>query len=311
MSETVVGTQPWLPGALGRSKWWTSPVPAERLAALRIALAAVLLVDVLLYLPHLGDFFGADSLAGLRAAEVSSPHWTGWLLGWMEGPVWLYGLAILWAVAAGLLLVGWWSRLAAVLAWVLALFFWSRNPHIHNAGDTVRITILFYLMLSPCGAVWSLDAWRPARNQAPAGRVFIYPWPLCLLFVQMTVIYFYNGVHKLLGPQWADGSALHYVLGDLALARFSYARLPLPDVATRLMTWVVLVWELGFPLLVLWRRTRTIALLMGVAFHVGIGLTLELGAFAPYMLCLYAPLAPWERLARARACPPAQKSAHS
>ena len=49
--------------------------------------------------------------------------------------------------------------------------------------------------------------------------------------------------------------------------------------------------------MVLWRRTRLAALLMGVAFHVGIGLTMELGVFAPYMLCLYVPLLPWERLA--------------
>ncbi len=61
------------------------------------------------------------------------------------------------------------------------------------------------------------------------------------------------------------------------------------------MTWTVLAWEISFPLLVVMSRwTRVAALLFGVAFHLGIGLTMELGFFAPYALCLYLPLAPWE-----------------
>ena len=34
--------------------------------------------------------------------------------------------------------------------------------------------------------------------------------------------------------------------------------------------------------------------------HVGIGVSMELGMFALYMLCFYVPLAPWERLRNAR-----------
>src|SRR5262249_8850842 len=39
-----------------------------------------------------------------------------------------------------------------------------------------------------------------------------------------------------------------------------------------------------------------VALCFGVAFHVGIGVSMELGGFVPYMLCLYMPLLPWEKL---------------
>jgi hypothetical protein len=35
----------------------------------------------------------------------------------------------------------------------------------------------------------------------------------------------------------------------------------------------------------------------GALFHIGIWLTMELGFFGPYMLCLYLPLLPWEKLA--------------
>jgi hypothetical protein len=85
-------------------------------------------------------------------------------------------------------------------------------------------------------------------------------------------------------------------MGDMTLTRFSRAELPLPIWLMRLMAWSVLGWEVAFPVLVVVNRwTRLAALLFGVGFHVGIFLTMELGFFAPYALCLYLPLVPWER----------------
>jgi hypothetical protein len=46
------------------------------------------------------------------------------------------------------------------------------------------------------------------------------------------------------------------------------------------------------------RNIPAIALVFGVFFHIGIGLSMELGFFAPYVLCLYIPLLPAERLSK-------------
>lgn len=292
----VVGLQPWLPWPLSRWTWWTEPVPAERLAALRIGLAAVLLIDVLTaYLPHGHDFFGQDSLGapGQFRAMGPAPRWRWSLLSGVENPVIIQLAMAGWALAALLLLVGMWTRLSAVAAWLLSTSFATLNPYIDNAGDEVRGIILFYLIWCPGGAVWSVDAWRQRQGDRPA--VFVPPWPLRLLFLQLVLIYFSNGLYKLTGSDWRSGTSLYDVLSDPTLTRWSYAEVPVPYELTRLLTWLILAWEIGFPLLVLWRKTRIAALEFGVAFHLGIGLTLELGWFAPYMLCLYLPLVPWER----------------
>ena len=57
MSDPViVGTEPWLPERLRRIAWLTEPVPAVRLAALRIGTGLALLGDVLVtYVPHMED----------------------------------------------------------------------------------------------------------------------------------------------------------------------------------------------------------------------------------------------------------------
>ena len=61
--RAVVGLSPWLPGWLGRSAWWSEPVRAERLAAFRIGMGAMLLLDIFwTYLPRASEFFGPGSL---------------------------------------------------------------------------------------------------------------------------------------------------------------------------------------------------------------------------------------------------------
>jgi hypothetical protein len=298
---SVVGLQPWLPWPLNRWHSWTEPVRAERLAALRIGIAAVLLVDLLWnYWPHLHDFFGRDSLGSpeLFAWYGRAPRWNWSLFRGVEEPPVFDVAMILWLAAVTGLLLGFWTRLNAVAVWALSTSFANLNTWIDNAGDQIRAIVLFYLILTPCGAAWSLDSlwqrWRGRRT----GPVFIHPWPLRLLVLQMMVMYGCNGLYKVCGQSWQDGNSLYYVLNDITLVRFSYVQMPVPVWITRLLTWTVLVWEITFPLSVCLRWTRTPALLFGASFHLGIFASMELGGFAPYALCLYLPFIPWERLTR-------------
>jgi hypothetical protein len=319
----VVGLSPWLPWPLSRWRWLAQPVRAERLAALRIGLALVLLIDVLTtYLPNAALFFAKDGFGAGGAFDyyITRPrHWLPKNLlevqeDWNEPPKklnWslvarekepyepqvIYTAMAVWVVALVGLVTGFSTRLNAVVVWALSTSFANVNPNIDNAGDLVRGIILFYLMLCPCAAAWSVDAWLKRRQ----GPVFVSPWALRLLFVQMVCIYWCNGLHKVIGDDWQTGQALYFVLGDLTLARFSYASIPGPPwllfELTRVGTWFVLIWEVTLPLLLIWRPVRNVALLFGALFHVGIWLSMELGYFPPYMLCLYLPLLPWERLA--------------
>src|SRR5262249_37591619 len=133
------------------------------------------------------------------------------------------------------------------------------NPYCDNAGDQVRNIALFYLMLCPCGAAWSLDSlwarwlgrhdfWLSRFLGRPPGPVYVSPWALRLLLIQMAYIYCFNGIYKAFGEEWRRGNSLYYVLNDLTLARWSYARFPIPVALTRLMTKTVMFWEITFPL---------------------------------------------------------------
>ena len=295
--QLVVGLQPRLPGFLGSSRWWNEPVRAERLAAVRIGTALVLLLDVLwMYGPRTTDFYGGDSLGSPEVFAGRLSYGFRWsLLAGLSDQSLVMAVFAVWAIAGCCLLLGIFPRLAAAVAWALAVSFQNSNPYLHNSGDNVRQILLFYLMLAPCGAAWSLSSWHMRRKRGEERPAFIHPWAIRLLLIQMMAIYFVNGAWKFMGEDWRGGEIMHRVMANVLWTRFSYDQLPHIPGAIALMTWTTLLWELGFPALVLMPKLRAPTLWLGVVFHVATAVLLTLGPFPLYMLCLYLPFVPWEK----------------
>jgi uncharacterized membrane protein YphA (DoxX/SURF4 family) len=293
---TVLGLPPALPPPLSRWRWLTDPVPAERAAALRMAVGVVLLLDILVqYLPLLPVLYGPDSFgaADVQAPAFAAPSWRWSLLQWLppsSGPA---ALAAAWTASAVALLVGYRPRLAALVAWAVAVSFFQEDLYQHNGGDRLKLFVLLMLVFLPSDGCWAVRRHPLARRAA--GHVLVQAWPLRLLMVQLAVMYFMNGYYKAMGPQWLDGSVMTAVAANPTWAHFSPNHLPLPDGVMRAVTWATVAWELLFPLLVAFPLTRKATLWIGVAFHLGTLVHLEVGVFPLYALCYYVPLVAWER----------------
>jgi hypothetical protein len=216
-------------------------------------------------------------------------------VGWGDNFALLQAAFLAWALFTVCLALGLFTRLSAVLVWVLTLSFTTLNELPNHGGDSARNIVLFYLMLCPCGAAWSVDRLLSRWRGAGGAPVYVPPWPLRLLLLQLALIYCSAGLVKLLGESWRGGDALSYSLADLIFSRMSLAQVALPNWFMRPMTWLVMFWEVTFPLWLLLRWTRTAALMAGVLFHLGTLVLLELGGFELYMLVFYLPLLPWSR----------------
>jgi uncharacterized membrane protein YphA (DoxX/SURF4 family) len=292
----VLGLEPALPRPLRDWRWLTDPVPAERAAALRIAVGVVLLFDIfVLYLPNLGALYGPGGFGDPAHFDaVFGPPWWRWSLLRVLPPSW--GPQVLltaWAVAAFGLLVGYRPRLAALVCWAAAVSFSQANLYLHNGGDQLKLIVLLMLVFLPTDGRWAVRRHPAARGGV--GPVMVRQWPIRLLVLQLAVMYFMNGYYKAMGPAWRDGSVMYYVAHSPSWAHFSPDYVPLPDGALRLLAWATVLWELLFPLLVLIPLTRAATLWIGVLFHVGTLAHLEVGLFPVYALCYYVPLVPWER----------------
>jgi hypothetical protein len=191
-----------------------------------------------------------------------------------------------------LLLVGLLSRVnaACVLVWLLS--FHNRNVQILDGEDFVFRLIAIFLVLMPCGAAWSIDAWivfglrRWWTGAAPTTSYLRPAWGLRLLQIQMAVIFFSAGLYKLGTEAWFDGTAIYYVarLDDY------FGKFPVPTWlfdtpwTVWLMTWGVVLGELLVPVFVWFRETRRLALLVAVLFHLSNEWTMHLFLFHWIML---------------------------
>src|SRR5262249_39092147 len=111
-------------------------------------------------------------------------RWTGEWAEWFKEPEHVYRVFYLWVLTVFLMTVGLFTRTATVVAWLLSMTFHHRLNWVNNGGDALFRVGLFYLMLSPAGAVWSLDHWWKrlwAKAKADAlGRPLAAPRPVLI-----------------------------------------------------------------------------------------------------------------------------------
>jgi hypothetical protein len=287
-----VGVQPRFPGFLARWEWLTRPIAAERMAALRVAAAVALLLDIFVgSLPSFSLLFTADGLAGRDAYpwrfREGHHYWS--LLRWLPDAWGPHALMGVWIAAAVALLVGYRVLASGVVCWACAISFQNINPWACNGGDQLRNTLLLAVAVSRGGAVWGVQA------VGKGGPVFVPGWVAKLLVVQLVCVYFFSGIYKVLSPAWQSGYMMYFVNRDLAWGLVPNFTSRMPVWLDRVAAWGTIAWELGFPLFMLFRRTRAAALWVGFVFHVLSFVTLEVGHFAVYSTAWYAIFLPWER----------------
>ncbi len=303
----------------GRRIWDVvdTTAPAQRLAALRIAVGAFTVVYLLVRLPVFLQL--ADRRSGFDGVGVASP---------LSGPV---PDGVVQAVVVATLLAG----VAAVVGWryavsgpafalgVLALTSyrgsWGQLLHFENLF-TIHLVILAF---APASVAWSLDARR--RHPAPRtedGRPVAgaaagsagtsdpgdvrFGWPISLLAVAVVVTYVIAGVAKLRygGVDWVVGDSLrnHVAYAAARNELVGVPAAPLAGLAVRLeAVWpflaaATIVVEIGAPMALFGGRWRTVWVLAAWAMHVGVLLTMRIGFPYPLFLVAFLPFFRVERL---------------
>jgi hypothetical protein len=221
-------------------------------AALRIVFSIVLLADVAHLFAH-------------RALFLTTGLWP-----WFPvGPI-----SLLWMAALALLAAGWQTSIAAVVNWLCCAIMLGlvapNNGFQQAACDSVTIGISFLLLIVP-------------RMSATSAR-----W---LLAAYLSSIYVDSAIHKLFSPMWSGGFGVlaPMTLPSLVWTDTSWAS-ELPKWFWHAAGYGVCGFELLFPVLYAWRRTRLIALFTGIGMHAGIGIIYPIPVFAGIMLSLYAAL---------------------
>lgn len=205
---------------------------------------------------------------------------------------------------AGLLLLGWRTRLVLPLFFVGWVSFVEMNDSVGDQGDNMYRIVLLSMLFADCSARWSLDA-RRRSSITPRGGWLRRTWQgerllpswtsnvaHNLVLVSMTChvcfVYASGALYKAGGSPWQAGYAIY---NPLHTDRFG----PWPELSDLVGVWAPLVtalsWssiilQMSFPMMLLNRVTRVIALFGILGFHVGIAVMMGLPWFSLAMIAI-------------------------
>jgi len=256
-------------------------IDLRTLALFRACVGAVLLADMLLRIPDARAFYSDAGVMPRTWLALFNDPWrlslhTG------NGQTWFALLLLgMEALAALMLILGWRTRLAAVLCFVLEASLLNRNGLVLIGGDVLLCCLLFWSLFLPLGARWSVDATLspappPAQNQHLS-------WASAGLLLQVMSVYFFSAVLKNDPAWWPNGTAVWYALQlDMYATPLGVWLRQFPDLLLAL-TYFVWFLELLGPLLMflplLNRPLRLALMLLFMAMHLGFFLCLKLGPF--------------------------------
>jgi hypothetical protein len=279
-------------------------VDERALAALRVALGGLLLLDLALRARDLRAFYTDAGVLPRSVLAAEYPTFARLSLHAVSGEPWvqalLFGLAGALAVA---LLVGYRTRLATAGSLVLLVSLHLRNPLLLNAGDSLLRRLLFWSLFLPLGRRWSVDAARDDPSGAGGGDRRVVGLATAALLVQAVLPYAVNAVFKLRGRAWPGGRALERVFALDQLTVLLGDVLGAFPLLLRVLGWLWLaLLTVSGLLVVLTGRRRSALAGLFAAGHLGMLVTLRLG---PFPLVSVASLLPflhpgvWDRVERA------------
>lgn len=273
--------------AIVRSPWdrfFFEPQSTAPMTLVRVGWGAVMVLWSLSLLPDVDPFLTTGALRYERPLPSGSYDPLGWIP-WDGAPL---AACLLLLVASFTTMIGFRTRLSTAVAVICLIGLQRTNTTIFNSGDLALRIIGISVALSPCGLLWSVDA-RRARRRGGGPAPWRAPWALRLLQLQIAVGYALSGWAKLRGNMWHEGTALGMALRIEDLQRFAAPEWLFDQtIALNLLTWATIAFETSFLFLVWSRWLRPWVLGVGVAFHLGIDIVLDVGFFSYALWLSYA-----------------------
>jgi hypothetical protein len=267
--------------------FWFTPISARPLGAFRIVFGLIMIANLAYMAVDLDYWYtNVGLLRGTEIREVAGPFRFS-VLHYYQDPLFVrcwFGAA---ALAAAALVVGWHTRVMAVVFYILMLSIHHRDIPTNSGADALVTVMSFYMVLCPSGAAYSLDAWRASRKRGTLAEPLVPAWPQRLIQLQLCLVYLSTAMWKCRGGSWADGTALHYVMHNTEVGHFDFSALAQYRLLVDALTHGALMIELAIPFLLWFRPTRRWVIFAGLSLHAGIHILVNIPIFGELMTACY------------------------
>lgn len=188
-----------------------------------------------------------------------------------------YAILIVMGVSAGLLALGLWYRTAAACLLISYTYIFLLEQTSYNNHYYLTVLLCFFFFVCNANATFALGSrWDRKRRVSDDAHTVPF-WSVFLFRGQMFVVYFYGGVAKI-NHDWLRCEPMRNML------RHRAPDFPIPRALTN--EWVVhffayggLLIDLLIGFLLLYRRTRALAVLLIVFFHITNNWLFDIGIF--------------------------------
>lgn len=278
-------------------QFWFTPRSSHTLAVIRIGCGALLAYVHLIWALFVTDFMG--NAAWIDNATVQKLHSPGsnaqWAWSWLwyiDSPLLLGAHEILAIVFSLAMMLGLFTRISTPLAWWFTLMTCHRMTGALFGLDQVIMMLSMYLMIVPCGSVYSLDAllrdrdwelkWLPTG--ARDSSTIVCNVATRLIQLHLCVIYIFGGLSKMRGEMWFDGSAMWYTLVNYEYQSLDMTWIGKYPFIIASLTAITIFWETFYCALIWPRLTRPLALAAAFFVHGGIAIALGMVTFGTGMI---------------------------
>lgn len=269
--------------------FWFRPVDPATLSLIRLLAGGILFYTHLVWSLDLQAFLGQEGWLPVEYLRQLQGHqWSVWSVffwiksGWLLWTTHIFALLVFLCFALGLF-----TRVSAFLGFLLAVSYAQRiSPGVFFGLDKTNCMLLFYLMLGPCGARYSLDSVRRRRREdtAPVAPSTAANLAIRLIQIHLCIVYLFSAVAKLGGENWRAGTAVWWAVANQEYQSLDMTWLANWPVLIALATHITLFWELFYCALVWNRLTRPLAIWLAVLIHGGIALCMGMITFGLAMI---------------------------
>ena len=217
----------------------------------------------------------------------------------------------LWGIIASFIIIGYryqFSVICNYILWIIFVNFTTMQRDFDGGFDSFMIGAGFFLLFMPADRSFSIDTLRyklgnPFKNYntypkaCVSSLAYYLPVLICLGF-----LYFDSSVHKLFAEHWRNGlgswlpSTQPYYVSALDMSFLLNNEL-----LQKCIGYTVLVFQFTFIFFFSNPRLRIVYLLVGLALHLGITLSLNIYPFGMGMVIFYILLVPfswWRAIAQ-------------
>jgi len=255
------------------SSFLMRPVAASSLGAFRFFFGALMLWSTLKYFLH--GWIKSDYI---DQSFLFTYEWFPWVAPW-PGDGMYYHFAVM-AVSAFFLALGLFYRFSAVVFFLTYTHVFLLDKAQYNNHYYLICLLGLLFCLTHADRWMSVDSWR--KSSTPDTVPF---WQLLIFKVQVFIVYFYGGIAKM-NWDWLNGEPMRHWIVESAESNVTppiVSAFFKHDMAAYIFSYGGLAFDLGICFLLIWKKTRLLAIAALVFFHLTNAWLFSIGIF-PYLM---------------------------